>query len=221
MERRYLRTTPDRCSLRVTREAVEGREESGPPKIEGYGAVFYRDGDPGSEYELWDGLYERIMPGAFDRAIREDDVRSLFNHDSNIVLGRAKAGTLALAVDATGLRYTVTPPDTQLVRDQVLGPIGRGDVSGSSFMFVTRAEAWREETRDGRAVEIRELHEVQLWEVGPVVFPAYDSTTTGLRAAGDLAEVRAAHAAWRTGRHAAEAEAVAVRGRLVQILSLD
>lgn len=157
------------------------RETGKAPVITGYGAVFYRAGDPGTEYWLWSDMVERIMPGAFDRAIREDDTRSFFNHDANFVLGRRQAGTLKLSVDSRGLLYDATPPDSQVCRDQVLAPIERGDVSGSSFMFIPRKTVWVEEKRDGGTIYIRELHDVELWEVGPVVFPAYEATTTGIR----------------------------------------
>lgn len=191
-----------------------------PARIIGYGAVYYRDGDDGTEYRLWTDAYERIMPGAFDNAIK-GDVRSLFNHNPDIVLGRSigDTATLRLSVDDTGLRYDVEPPDTQLVRDQVLTPIRRGDVSGSSFMFRPTRVKWGEEDRDGRTVEIRELHEVELYEVGPVVFPAYGSTTSDVRAAkADMDLVRDEHRAWRdaeafslrTKRDAEQAAAVKV-----------
>lgn len=185
MERRFLgRGT---AGLRVRAEGDQA------PVIEGYGAVFYDPADPGTEYELYRDLYERIAPGAFDRALREDDVRSLFNHDTNFVLGsnRLAQPTLRLSVDKRGLRYEVTPPATQLVRDAVIEPIRRGDVDGSSFMFVARKTAWIEDTRGDRTVDVREIQEVELWEVGPVVFPAYAGTTTGVRAAdGDVAAIR-------------------------------
>lgn len=188
----------------VQLRAAEGDQ---PAMIEGYGAVFYSADDPGTEFRLWQNVYERIAPGAFDRALKEDDVRSFFNHDSNIVLGRTKANTLSLSVDEIGLRYVATPPDTQLVRDQVLSPIKRGDVTGSSFMFIARKVAWIEESRGDVTIEIREIQEAELFEVGPVAFPAYEATTTGLRAGGQSIEaIRAEHAAWRaaqTGAHAA------------------
>lgn len=171
-QRRY---TQVRDGLKVTR--AEGK----PPVVNGYGAVYWRAGDPGTEYWLWDDMVERIVAGAFERAMREDDVRSLFNHDANIVLGRNRAGTLKLRTDERGLIYEATLPDTQLARDQVLAPIDRGDVSGSSFMFTTRKVVWIEELREGKRIYIRELHDVQLWEVGPVVFPAYAGTTTSVR----------------------------------------
>ena len=148
------------------------------PRIVGYGAVFFNANDPGTEYRLHDDVVEHIMPGAFDRAIREDDVRSMFNHDSNFVLGRNQAGTLKLSVDETGLFYEVEPP---ISRSDVLESIERGDVDGSSFMFVPSATTWREVTRDDKTLFVREINEVQLFEVGPVVFPAYESSTAQTR----------------------------------------
>jgi len=187
-------------------------EEGKPPKIEGYGAVFYRDGDPGTEYQLWADAYERVLPGAFDRAMKEDDVRSLFNHDPNMVLGRVAAGTLSLSIDATGLRYSVTPPETAIVREQVLLPIDRGDVSGSSFMFRVKSVRWSDEERDGRMVEIREIQEVELFELGPVTFPAYEATTTGIRSASmDLEEIRRECKLHRRNAGSAALKAAAVR----------
>lgn len=214
--------TPTNSSLAGERRFSAGKvqlvkRDGEKPGLTGYGAVFYKAGDPSTEYQLWSDTYERIMPGAFDRAMREDDVRSLFNHDSNIVLGRNRAGTLKLSVDEKGLKYDVTPPDTQLCRDQVLTPIERGDVSGSSFMFVPLRTVWVEEVRDGRTFYFRNLEDVQLWEVGPVVFPAYEGTTTGLRAAGDLAELKASLDDYKVQRGQA-ADAVKVRADYVRFL---
>ena len=220
---------------------VVQRSEGQPATIRGYGAVFYRAGDPGTEYQLLSDLYERIAPGAFDRAIREDDVRSFFNHDANIVLGRNRAGTLKLSVDERGLIFEATPPDTQLVRDQVLAPLSRGDVSGASFMFDVLRQTWTEEQRGDRLVEIRTIEEVALHEVGPVVFPAYEAATSGardsrpsgpadacgvkreeqtiLRASASDTERSALEAARQQRRleRAAECEAVSVRVRQLEL----
>lgn len=165
------------------------RADGKPATIAGYGAVFYDAADPGTEYRLWQDTFERIAAGAFDGAIKPDaDVRSLFNHNENFVLGRtvSSPSTLSLSVDKTGLRYEVTPPDTQLVKDAVLAPIERGDVDGASIAFFPRKVAWISEERDGRQVEIRELQEIWLVEVGPVTFPAYSSTSAGVRDGGPL-----------------------------------
>lgn len=174
MERRTINSYLSGLQVR----AADGK----PPVIKGYGAVYYRAGHPGTEYRLWQDCYERIMPGAFDAALAAD-VRSLFNHDPNFVLGRSRgaAATLRLSVDSTGLRYEVEPPQTTVIREQVLEPIRRGDVSGSSFMFRPSKVVWSEEDRDGRTVDVRELHGVELFEVGPVTFPAYGDTSTGVR----------------------------------------
>ncbi|MCC7423777.1 MAG: HK97 family phage prohead protease [Planctomycetaceae bacterium] len=157
---------------RATRPEV--RDDNGTKTITGYGAVFYKEGDAGTEYKLWDDMVERIMPGAFDRAIREDDVRSLFNHDPNLILGRTKSNTLRLSIDAVGLKYEVDPP---AARGDVVEALQRGDVDGSSFMFEITEVVWREVDK----LYVREILGVKLWEVGPVVFPAYESSTSGLR----------------------------------------
>lgn len=184
------------------------KRDNAQPMIVGYAAVFYREGDPGTEYELWPGLIERIMPGAFDKAIREDDVRALFNHDHNAVLGRTKSGTLRLSVDAVGLRYEIDPPDTQVARELV-ALIERGDITGSSFAFFPDDTSFRDV---GQTTYI-ERNVVKLADVSPVTYPAYEATSTGVRSAGD---VQAEVAAWRARQVATVArDAVAARARVV------
>lgn len=173
--------------------SAEERSEGKLPSIQGYAAVFYQPGERGTEYELWEGARERIMPGAFDRSLAEaDDVQALFNHDPNMVLGRSKAGTLKLDVFAKGLRYTIKPGNTTVARD-VVEHIQRGDVTGSSFGFTVTDQDWRKE--DG--AEIREVRGVRLVDVGPVLRPAYGDATTGLRAAGDAHEARSSYDQWK------------------------
>ena len=142
------------------------------PKIEGYAAVFNKDSEDM-------GFIERIAPGAFKNALKTSDVRALFNHDSNIILGRTSAGTLELKEDKTGLMMSVTPPDTQLVRDMVLSPIERGDITQQSFGFTVKADEWKE--IDGKT-PIRTITEIgELFDVSPVVFSAYPDTAVALR----------------------------------------
>ena len=151
--------------MRVFRSAVA------PPKIVGHAAVFNRDANIGGFF------MERVAPGAFSRAIKEDDVRALFNHDPNIVLGRNRAGTLSLSEDATGLRYEVVPPDTQAARDLMVS-IERGDISQGSFGFSVRKQEWDD---TGDTVH-RTLLDVRLFDVSPVTFPAYEETDVAVRA---------------------------------------
>lgn len=180
---------------RFTTGAAAGVEvraaASGPGLVAGLAAVFYDPNDPGTRFMLWDDVEERVLPGAFDRALRErDDVRALVDHDPSRIIGRTTAGTARLAVDAKGLRYEADAPDTQVGRD-IVTSIKRGDVTGSSFGFSVLSDQVKRETRNGNPYYIREILDVRLYDVSPVSFPAYDSTSVGARS-GLPAEVRAA-----------------------------
>jgi HK97 family phage prohead protease len=165
-------------------QPVKHRARDGKPAlIEGYGAVFYRAGDPGTEYRLLPNLVERIRPTAFDRALREDDVRALKNHDPNLLLGRTSAGTLKLRVDEIGLGYEIDTPDTTVGRDTA-AEVGRRDLQGSSFSFLTENEDDVEYARESD-IFIVWINNIRMFDVGPVTFPAYEGTTTGVRCAGD------------------------------------
>lgn len=171
-------------------KAAELRSDGDTPKvITGYGAVFYNANDPGTEYRLWTDYFERIMPGAFDRALREDDVRSMFNHDSNQLLGRRANkpnDTLRISVDNVGLRYEVDVDPNDPTHQSLIPKLRAGKVDGASFMFEVTDRNWREEQRgegdNQRTVTIMEITAVRLWELGPVVFPAYESATSEARA---------------------------------------
>ena len=177
--------------------------------ISGYAAVYYTENDPGSEYQMWDDMCERIRPGAFDRAIREDDVRGLLNHESCEILGRTTNGTLRLRVDSKGLSYEIDPPDTQAGRDAVT-LLRRGDIDGSSFQFEPLKVTWQEEkTTDGRMKYIRWLEEVRLFDVGPVTFPAYQSASSGLRSEDRETGIRDELEAWKQSRKSGDQRAQA------------
>lgn len=176
--------------------SVEKRAD-GKSVIVGYAAKFYDPNDPGTEYELWSGMVERCIPGCFDRALREkQDILALFNHDLAWVLGRTSSGTCTVTVDKIGLRYEVEAPDTAAVRDQVISPIMRGDMNGSSFSFTIPENGQRFIEPMGvsrsQSVTVRELHDVDLHDLGPTPMPAYKATTSGMRAIGDVAEIRCA-----------------------------
>lgn len=151
---------------------VEVREAEGQtPRIVGHAAVFNQD-------SLDLGFTERIAPGAFARAIAEaQDVRALWNHDPNYVLGRTAANTLALSEDSAGLRYEIDPPDAQWARDLRVS-MQRGDVTQSSFSFSVVGEKW-EKNDAGRWT--RTLLDVDLYDVAPVTFPAYVGTDVAAR----------------------------------------
>lgn len=145
-------------------------DEKGLRHIVGYAAVFNSMSE-----EMW-GFREKIAPGCFSKTIQEDDIRALWNHDSNHVLGRNKSGTLSLSEDLKGLKIDILPPDAQWARD-LMTSIDRGDIDQMSFGFKTVAQLWEGEYPD----EVRTLVEVKLYDVSPVTFPAYPDTEVGLR----------------------------------------
>lgn len=160
----------------------ELREDAGKPVITGYAARFNSFTMIGGKRYGW---REVVRPGAFTRALAEDDVRALFNHDVNQLLGRKSAGTLRLAQDEQGLRYEIDPPDTETGRS-VVQLLRRKDLSGSSFGFSVRKDAWTI-GQDGEPDQ-RELLDVALYDVGPVTFPAYeeaDATVRSVRSRAD------------------------------------
>lgn len=169
---------------RTTKSVVKLESRDGGAKVlTGYGAVFYNAADKGTEYQLWDDMSERIMPGAFDRALRESqDVRCMYNHEQ--LMGRTKSGTMRMFVDSRGLGYECDMSESSTCKDVAIG-IERGDISGSSFSFIARGSTWIEEQRDGKAVWIRQVTDCDLFDQGPVDFPAYESTTAAMRSKHD------------------------------------
>ena len=121
-------------------------------------------------------FYEKIEPRAFDEVL-DNDVRALFNHDPNYILGRNKSGTLRLSIDEEGLKYEIDLPDTQAGRD-IATSIARGDISQSSFAFQVGQDRWE---MDGDN-EIRVIEKInRLFDVSPVTYPAYPDTTVAKR----------------------------------------
>ena len=168
-EKRMLQA--QHCELR----AVQAEGQEGPPRIAGYAAVFNQRSD------LLGGTFvEIIAPGAFDDVLAQD-TRALFNHDPTYLLGRTASGTLRLTVDERGLAYEIDTPNTQTIRDLVVEPLRRGDMSGSSFaMRVAKGgDSWHEE-KDGLIV--RTIYKIaELRDVGPVAFPAYPDSSAAQR----------------------------------------
>lgn len=142
-------------------------ENSNDLFVEGYFSVF------NEIYEVWDGATESIRPGAFDESIH-DDVRALYNHNTDVVLGRTTNGTLELRQDDKGLwgRIRLNKKDTEAVN--VYERIARGDITGCSFGFEIEKEE-RTVNEDG-TVHFEIVRVKPLYEVSPCVFPAYEAT---------------------------------------------
>lgn len=139
--------------------------------IVGYPALF------NSLSEDLGGFREKIAAGAFKRSLANGaDVRALWNHDANYVLGRNKSGTLTLEEDAKGLRMVVDPPDTTWAED-LKKSMKRGDVNQMSFGFWVESDSW--EMQGGQ--NIRTLEEVDIFDVSIVTYPAYPETSANVR----------------------------------------
>lgn len=172
-----VRSLPLAPELRVAREAGKA------PKIIGYAAVHEKLS------ENLGGFREKIARGAFDKALEKSDVRALINHDANLLMGRQSAGTLRLSTDDDGLQMEIEPPDTEMAR-HYLRAIERGDMTGSSFSFTVDDDGddW-DEDEDGRVIRtVRSIRD--LFDVGPVTFPAYLDTTVASRSLSGIREQR-------------------------------
>lgn len=170
---------------------VRNADEGKLPTLVGYAAKFDKRANLG-----W--YQEEIAAGAFAESLkRGDDVRALWNHSTSAPLGRRSAGTLRVSEDTIGLRVEIDLPQTSAGRD-VLESVTRGDVDGMSFGFRANRVEWQFDGEDEKN-DVRRLLEVDLIEVSPVTFPAYDDTEIGKRSAdavrkelSQLADVRSA-----------------------------
>ena len=151
---------------------VHTRSEGDEMAIEGYFAVY------GDVYELWPGATESIAPGAFTEAMT-GDVRALYNHNDDLVLGRTSAGTLELRDDSHGLwgKIRVNPNDSDAVN--AYRRIERGDISGASFGFCIADE--KTEYREDGSVHWTIKKVDPLYEISPCAFPAYVATSIHAR----------------------------------------
>lgn len=155
--------------------------------ITGYAAVFNKETVIGHPTKGW---REVVRPGAF-AGVLDQDVRALFNHDANVLLGRASAGTLKFSEDGHGLKVEIDPPDTQTVRDLVLGPMMRRELNGMSIRFMVAEDGDRWEPRSGPKLALREIVRIaRLDEVSVVTFPAFEATEATLRSFNALARPR-------------------------------
>jgi HK97 family phage prohead protease len=187
-------TGPERRSF-VVKELRVKTEDNAEPVITGYAAVFNSMSETLCDW--WYGEFkEMVMPGAFAETILNDDIRALWNHDPNYVLGRNKANTLTLEEDEKGLKIEITPPDTQWARDLMVN-MKRGDVDQMSFGFIVLTEDWK--LIDGD--EVRQLIKVQLFDVSPVTYPAYTESSVSVRSAGQEPDVELDQLARVVARH--------------------
>lgn len=171
--------TRDTKQIRCIGSNFETRtDETGDMFISGYFSVF------NSIYELFPGATESIAETAFDGAL-SDDIRCLVNHDTTLVLGRTKPGTLTLKIDSRGLwgEVKINPKDQDAVN--LYERVKRGDVDQCSFGFDILEEGFE----DRGDIVHWTIKKVRLYEVSVVTFPAYQDTSVSARNR-QLSEIR-------------------------------
>ena len=165
MERRYL--------PQIAAEVRAITDESGAYHIPGKGIVF----NQWSRKLGW--FKERIDSSALNNANIEE-LKCFYNHDPNYTLASYRNKTVVLTLSANSFDYDITAPDNQSIRDMVIAPIERGDVTGSSFMFDV-AEDGDEWEMGADGIYMRTVHKIEVvYEMGPVSMPAYLQSSTSL-----------------------------------------
>ena len=192
---KQVRPTPEHDIRYVTNEMEYRTLEGSKAVISGYASVFNK-----KSQVLGGGFVEVINNGAFNKTLQErgtqtsrDDIKALFNHDTSLVLGSKRAGTLKLSEDKAGLHCEVNLDlDIPHHRSAFL-MIERGDVTNSSFGFDVLDERWNV-SDDAEEPVVREVLETRLYEVSPTAFPAYqDSTVMAERSFRNLAHMSGLH----------------------------
>lgn len=165
-----------------TREA-----ENGDLSIEGHFAVF------NSVYEIAPGMSESIAPGAFSNTL-ENDIRALINHDTTLVLGRTKAGTLTVKQDDDGLwgHIDINPNDVDAMN--LYNRVKRGDVDQCSFGFNIVSE--ETDFRDDGSIHWT-MTDLDVHEVSVCTFPAYEETNVSARSEQKAEIVKRKNEAWK------------------------
>jgi HK97 family phage prohead protease len=139
------------------------------------------------------GFREVIEPGAFSRSIRSGrmseraDIYALWSHDSSQPLARQANDTLDFEERDDGLVATAMLVPEIDYHQRALQAVQAGLVRGTSFGFETVRDEW---TFDNEGNATRSLQEVKLFEVSPVVFPAYERSDIEARSA--VAQLKAA-----------------------------
>jgi HK97 family phage prohead protease len=160
-----------RIERRVLPTEFEFRTKGDSLVIEGYAYRFHK------RSQNLGGFVEQVLPGAGADAAQNDDIRALFNHDASKILGRNTSGTLRLAEDSEGLPYEITADIRQSYVQDLAIALERGDVNNSSFGFRAIETDWGL-TED--EFPLRSIVKMGLFDVSPVTYPAYLSSSSGL-----------------------------------------
>lgn len=173
------------CTVRIE---VRAKSDKASRTIGGHAAVFNQIAD----------LYyfrERVAPGAFlDHLATTPDVRALWNHNVNDIIGRTTNGTLRLEEDEIGLAFEADMPKNRAGNDKLV-LVRDGYITEMSFRFEMIEEEWDWEKN------LRTLTRLKVVEVSPVTFPAYSGTDVATRSMAEHTEREEAAAATRRRKY--------------------
>lgn len=154
--------------FKIDTAEIQKRADGQPETVNFSGrAILYNH-----ETELWASFFEKINTDAFKEAVDRDDVRCLFNHDPNIVLGRNKSGTLLLVNSPAGVDFVVEAPASDRFKE-LAELVKRGDINQCSFAFSVESETW---SYDENGDIHRGINLGKLYDVSIVTYPAYEET---------------------------------------------
>jgi HK97 family phage prohead protease len=142
--------------------------------LEGYAAVF---GEP-TRIDSWEGTFDEVIErGAFQKTLGERMPVMQFDHGKDIATGSVPIGAIELIrEDDRGLFVRARLHDNARV-EPIRQAIASGAIDGMSFRFRVTRESWNKD----ETVPQRTIREADLFELGPVVFPAYEATSVGVR----------------------------------------
>ena len=171
-----------RKAYMATQFQTREEQDSGDLILSGYFIKF------DEETELWPGYFEVIKREGVEKAIKNADIRALFNHDHSLVLGRTGNDTVRLGVDDVGLfgDIIINKDDPQAVG--AYARVQRGDVIGCSFGFFP-IKINTEERDDGSYLDT--ILDLEIFEVSPCTFPAYPQTEIAARQKDFESQLRA------------------------------
>lgn len=161
-----------RNAYTATQFQTREEQETGELILSGYFIKFDQ------ETELWPGYFEVIKREGVETAIKNADIRALFNHDHSLVLGRTGNETVTLGVDDIGLfgDIIINKSDPQAIG--AYARVQRGDVIGCSFGFMP-IKIDTQKREDGSYLDT--ILELEIFEVSPCTFPAYPQTEIAAR----------------------------------------
>jgi HK97 family phage prohead protease len=191
--------------LRAADDAADGEPNDGLT-LDGWGAVFNRE----TIIDSWEGRFrEAIKPGSMKKSFRENPPKIQFDHGRHPLIGSIPIASLRSIAEETdptyapeGGAHVIGRVHDNWLMEPVRDAIAEGDIDGMSFRFSVVREAWFD--AEGKQVKdedelwellmrtwyedvpdeellLRELRELRVPEIGPVVWPAYVDTSVGMR----------------------------------------